>query len=297
MSTTSPHSLSLDQAIRQILQKNFDADSKICFITLLKIIDNVLQKPGNEKVRSLRTGNATIRTKIIDKHGHHVLNACGFVHQPNDPRWQREERLVLLESNEDTQLLVKVRHTLARIAVLELGLQAGDIPTYKAPETKVTTTTTTTTDFDVYAGNRFDGQSAAVGTNLGPPENWKSKTEQDLEALKKREAQIQRELANKRGNNNNNNTHHRPAVDGLFAGPKTVTVVPTGSVLRRGHGQFHRSETDIIHAVVEQQHEGGLFATGLPFSATARQAAGLRNKGIYDQGDAGPGKTQKVQGI
>ena len=204
------HSLSLDQAIRRILEKNFDADSKICLLTLLKIIDNVLQKPGNEKVRSLRTGNATIRSKIIDKEGHFFLMACGFVHFANDPQWQREERLVLLESNEDTPLLVKARHTLARIAVLELGIQSGEIPTYKAPPPPVTTTATNTSTstststnttsaaaFDVYAGNRFDGQSASVGTHMGPPENWKSKTEQDLKALQKREAQIQRELANK----------------------------------------------------------------------------------------------------
>ena len=240
-STTSPHapspshspsppSLSLDQAIRKILEKNFDADSKICLLTLLKIIDNVLQKPGNEKVRSLRTGNATIRTKIIDKHGHFFLMACGFVHFAKDPQWQREERLVLLESNEDTPLLVKARHTLARIAVHELGIQAREIPTYKAPPPPVTVTTTATNTnttsaaaaaFDVYAGNRFDGQSASVGMNLGAPENWKSKFEQDLEALQKREAQIQRELANKTARTTK---IKQSTTNGAT---KTVTVTPT----------------------------------------------------------------------
>jgi hypothetical protein len=53
------------------------------------------------------------------------------------------------------------------------------------------TSTTTSTGFNIYQGRRFDGQSAAVGANLGPPEGWKSKTEQELNRLQKQQAKMQ----------------------------------------------------------------------------------------------------------
>lgn len=196
---------SVEQAIRVILEKNFDADSKVCFLTLLKILDNILQKPGNEKVRALRTGNATIKSKILDNHGHHLLMACGFVHEPADIKWQTEERLVLPTKTENTELLVKARHTLARIGVLELGLQSTDIPKYKPPPAPVAMAASSSSNnnssggFDVYSGSRFDGQSAALGTDLSAPKNWKSKTEQELQALKQREQKLQRQLQQPKG--------------------------------------------------------------------------------------------------
>ena len=120
----------------------------------------------------------------------------------------------MLERNEDTELLVNTRHTLAKCAVHELGLPPGDIPTYKAPIKKILNTTTSATanfhsnsnSFDVYAGNRFDGQSAAVGTDLGAPKHWKSKTEQELEALQQREQKLQRQLQLQTGTTTTTNT-------------------------------------------------------------------------------------------
>jgi len=111
---------------------------------------------------------------------------------------------LLSEEREDTDLLVKARHTLARFAVRELGLQPGDLPAYKAPPPKpvvgnARTAAAQTNAFDVYSGNRFDGQSAAAGTNLGAPANWQSKTERELSDLKQREEKIRRELMAKAG--------------------------------------------------------------------------------------------------
>jgi hypothetical protein len=45
-----------------------------------------------------------------------------------------------------------------------------------------------TDTFNVYQGQRYDGQSAAVGTNLGPPPaHWKSATGTKLEVLQKQQ--------------------------------------------------------------------------------------------------------------
>merc|ERR1712224_1094942 len=92
------------------------------------------------------------------------------------------------------------------------------LPTYRPPpHQKITvsqstnaftgrTTTSTNTGFDVYSGRRFDGQSASIGTNLGPPPGWKSKTESDLDALKRREKQITKQLQNNSKNDNSNSS-------------------------------------------------------------------------------------------
>ena len=199
LSSSSSRPPSIDEAVRWILSKNFDADSRVCFLTLLKIIDNILQKPGNEKVRTLRVNNKTIRSKILDRQGHFVLLACGFVHEPADLKWRTEERLVLTEKNEDTQLLIRARHTLARIATLELRLTAEDLPRYVPPPKTQPPAAAAASGggsgsggggFDVFRGSRFDGQSAAAGTNLGAPENWTSRTERDLSKLRQREAKL-----------------------------------------------------------------------------------------------------------
>ncbi|OEU09746.1 hypothetical protein FRACYDRAFT_194726 [Fragilariopsis cylindrus CCMP1102] len=208
----------VDSSIQLILEKNFDINSKICVITLLKIIDNVIQKPNNNKVRTIRTSNTTIQQKIINNYGHHFLIACGFIivekaeAQMTMSDGNDDERLVLNEIQEDTEFLIYARHTLARIAVYELNIKADTLPSFRPPPPKVTfgigesgntSTTTTNTGFNVYEGKRFDGQAAATGTNLGPPSGWKSKTETELEILQKRELKLEKELALATKNNNN----------------------------------------------------------------------------------------------
>jgi len=285
MSASSPPSVK--EAVRLILEKNFDADSKICFLTLLKIIDNILQKPGNEKVRSLRTANATIRSKILDKHGHHVLMACGFVHEPADLKWNTEERLLLTEDKEDTQILIKARHTLARIATLELGLQAGDIPPYKAPPAPVSInnnkTTTTTSSFDVYSGNRFDGQSASIGSNLGPPKNWKSKTEQELEALKQREAKLQAKMAKKPSAIKAKVAVDRQWTVFLPGQTQSVTEIaaPTTSA-GAGAGTSTKGDASLLASHFQQQHAKRVAADNRGFTTKAmRDLEKLKKTKVY----------------
>ena len=187
-----------EKAIRTILAHNFDTDSTVCLITLIKVLDNILHKPQNDKVRCLRTGNATIKSKIMDKHGHNVLLVCGFVLESQSS--SEEERFVLYEQNEETAFLVNVRHTLAKTLVQDLQVSPEKVPPFRPPLPKLTisqTATTTNTGFDVYSGQRFDGQAAAVGTPLGPPAGWTSKTETELAHLQRREAQIIQQFAKK----------------------------------------------------------------------------------------------------
>jgi hypothetical protein len=67
-STTTTKLTSPKQAIQLILQSNFDSTSKTYFITILKIIDNLLcttqsSLEKQKKVRSLRLSNPTIQKK------------------------------------------------------------------------------------------------------------------------------------------------------------------------------------------------------------------------------------------
>jgi hypothetical protein len=215
----------LDFAVQQVLKNNFDADSKVCLTTVMKMIDNLLAKPDNEQVRSIRLTNPTFHSKVVQKQGHLILLAAGFVVHP-DPNavaadtdnsttlsttistastGGEEQRLILHPHHEDTQFLVEIRRRIHTVLVHELNTKPDTLPTQpevrRRVEVRTTTdpsghtTTTTSTGFDVYRGQRFDGQSAAVGTRLGPPDGWKSKTEQQLEKLQNRQRLLEEQAA------------------------------------------------------------------------------------------------------
>ena len=59
----------LEAAIQQLLDNNFDADSKVAIVTLLKIIDNILSKPYDPKLRMLKLSNAVVQKKIATRLG------------------------------------------------------------------------------------------------------------------------------------------------------------------------------------------------------------------------------------
>ena len=58
----------IDGSITQLLQSNFDQDSKIVIITILKILDNILQQPYNGKVRKIRLQNKAFHKKVVSIH-------------------------------------------------------------------------------------------------------------------------------------------------------------------------------------------------------------------------------------
>ena len=59
----------LEAALDRLLNNNFDVDSKETIVTLLKIIDNVISKPGDPKVRTLKLSNAVMQKKIVSRQG------------------------------------------------------------------------------------------------------------------------------------------------------------------------------------------------------------------------------------
>ncbi|KAG7354525.1 PUB domain containing protein [Nitzschia inconspicua] len=197
----------VDAAVSRILNNNFDVDSKTCILTLIKVLDNVLQQPNNDKVRTIRLNNPNFAKKVVEKQGHYVLMACGFnktTTNNNMSSQPQEEFLTLDGESEDTQLIVHTRHVLTQVAIHQLQCPADAIPTFLPPKPKIQfqqttnaagfTSTTTNTGFNIYQGQRYDGQSAAVGTNLGPPQGWKSKTEQQLSKLQQQKAKLEEKL-------------------------------------------------------------------------------------------------------
>lgn len=193
----------LETSLTKLLNNNFDADSITCIQTCLKVIDNILQKPGNEKVRSIRYENPAMQKKIISKQGGvDILYSCGFILQEEEQKLlmkpgQGESFLVLQEANEDTDWLVHARHTLSQVAVHQLKCKPEDLPQFQPPKRKLSLSSSNNRNdssggggFNVYQGRRFDGQSASVGQSLGPPKGWKSATETQLETLEKKQAQL-----------------------------------------------------------------------------------------------------------
>ena len=59
----------LQLAVDTLLKNNFDVDTKPCIVTLIKVIDNVLQKPDEPKVRSIRLQNAAFQKKVVQRKG------------------------------------------------------------------------------------------------------------------------------------------------------------------------------------------------------------------------------------
>eukprot|EP00933_Yihiella_yeosuensis_P058069 TRINITY_DN5828_c1_g1_i1.p1 TRINITY_DN5828_c1_g1~~TRINITY_DN5828_c1_g1_i1.p1 ORF type:complete len:201 (+),score=53.94 TRINITY_DN5828_c1_g1_i1:94-696(+) len=59
-----------------------------CYVTLLKLLNNIVEHPAEEKFRHLKTTNATLRSKVFDIPGAtDFLESIGFRHQ--------EDQLVL----------------------------------------------------------------------------------------------------------------------------------------------------------------------------------------------------------
>ncbi|KAL3940883.1 MAG: hypothetical protein SGBAC_004649 [Bacillariaceae sp.] len=197
-STIASRKPMLEASLSKLLNSNFDTDSLTCIQTCLKVVDNILQKPGNDKVRSIRYKNPAMEKKIISKPGGvDILYSCGFILQEEQQllakAGQGESFLVLPDKNEDADWLVHVRHTLSQVAIHQLKCKPDMLPQFQPPVPKAAVGNGTFGQgFNVYQGSRYDGQSAVVGQSLGPPKGWKSATEAQLESLEKKQAQLAR---------------------------------------------------------------------------------------------------------
>jgi hypothetical protein len=61
--------IQMEMALKSLFENNFDVDSKACILTLIKILDNVLQNPLEPKVRSLRMENKAFSNKVVSRKG------------------------------------------------------------------------------------------------------------------------------------------------------------------------------------------------------------------------------------
>jgi hypothetical protein len=195
----------MDAAVTRILQGSFDADSQACLLTLHKVLDNVLLKPADDRVRTIRLQNATFHKKVASRPGGvDFLLACGFTHQQaTTPLLATspavgEETLVLLPANEQQSRLLSARRLIRQRLVQDLGMKEDQLPVLQRPAPSISQTTSSSSStggFDPYAGHRYDAQSAAVGANLGPDPDYVSPTTRQLQILQARQKKLEAQAA------------------------------------------------------------------------------------------------------
>jgi hypothetical protein len=222
--------ISPEHAWNKILQSNFDATSKDCLHSLLKIIDNLLSRPNEPKVRSIRCANAAFDKKIGSvSGGYDLLFSIGFVpkyppallswgtaasQQQQQQQTPPPEMLELPPDRESRETLLRARTVLIRSAIVDFGMEEGSLPVApkfsppppSAHATTTTTTTnltrqgvdTTTSGFNVYKTHSYNIQSAA----LGAPDPYSdtstgatlSITERQLNELQSKKDRLEREM-------------------------------------------------------------------------------------------------------
>ncbi|KAL7540700.1 hypothetical protein ACHAWF_006759 [Thalassiosira exigua] len=209
-----------DQAWDVVLRSNFDATSKDCLNTLLKIIDNLLSRPNDPKVRSIRCANAAFEKKVgLCSGSYDFLYSIGF--SPTYPSIlggmsagnARPETLEL--TNESRETLLRGRKALIQSAVRDLGTEEDDFP--PLPKTLESLPTSTlaappapapesrhnsrgpTSGFNVYKTHSHNIQSAAVGAPdpYSDAASTMSTTERQLQQLQSKKDKMEREMHSK----------------------------------------------------------------------------------------------------
>ena len=184
----------LQDALTKILQSNFDQASQICIVTLIKVIDNVIQKPNDPKVRSIRLANPVVSEKIVSRGGVDYLLACGFVRRstpaPLLSKSNQDEECLVME-NESTSLLEKARRFLMTTAIHELHMNADDLPKYKPPPPVSVSSAGSAAPvrFNPYQGHRHNTTGQPQ-----PPESYVSPTETKLLQLKAKQSRLEAQL-------------------------------------------------------------------------------------------------------
>mmetsp|Transcript_14638 Transcript_14638/g.21591 ORF Transcript_14638/g.21591 Transcript_14638/m.21591 type:complete len:588 (+) Transcript_14638:71-1834(+) len=254
----------LEKAIQTLLQSNFDADTQTCVVTIIKVLDNILQKPQNRKVRSIRLANAAFSKKVVErKGGVEFLIACGFqIKEESLPLLSKEEEgekyLIIAEESEDTAHIVKARCLLAAAAINDLSMGDEELPKYKPPPPKPTgnhSERTNVQEFNPFKGNRFDAKSAAIGQKLGPGDNYVSITEKKVQELQSQQKKLEESMHNKVGDREISAFLPNTAsvvMDPSFGNAAAAAGQSDGYLLAK---QFQKREQD------RQQREEGGFTT------------------------------------
>jgi len=202
------------QAMRYIVNSNFDQDSQECLQTILKMVDNLLSK-NDAKFRSIRISNKTVDTKIISKKGGlDLFFALGFEYDDsqglafdfdNSKSRQREvggqsDMIILRPEDEDHELLTKAREELSHMLTAELNVSNEDVPSMPRVKPLLGTAigASAAPSFDPYKSRSFNIQAAAVGAPNpdsiipdGTVSAGKSVTEQKLEILQQKQQRLE----------------------------------------------------------------------------------------------------------
>ncbi len=257
--------MSPEHAWNVILQSNFDATSKDCLHALLKIIDNLLSRPNEPKVRSIRCANAAFNKKVGSVlGGYDFLFSVGFVPKyPSLISWgtassqQRPpppETLELTPEHESRETLLLARAVLVNSAVVDFGMEEGALspaPKFSpAPPAPASSPPLVNSGFNVYKTHSYNIQSAA----LGAPDPYSdvatgttmSTTERQLKDLEFKKKKLEHEMQS-------NIVSNRGLVafrDG--SGPIRIDDPVTGSTTAVGEG---KSDSSLVAARMKRIEE------------------------------------------
>lgn len=292
----------LEEAVALLLANNFDADSIVCLKTILKIVDNLLHKPGNVTVRRLKLSNATVWSKIGQRRGGlDILVACGFEKEPtpsqilaspfaaassantnnnstadetNSSSFKQSDTLHLPPNNEDQSTLITARRLLETRLMQDLKVPDSQIPIFRPPPPPISAQGTSGS-FNVYAGHRFDAQSAAVGTQLGPPPGgqYQSKTATQLSQLQQQHARLEKRMHQQR---------QQQSLDRQWRAFRPNDAPPTARSMGTSSSSAPSSDSALLAARMQQQtaarkqREEGGFTT-----AAMRELERLQKQKVY----------------
>eukprot|EP00591_Stephanopyxis_turris_P010493 CAMPEP_0195528756 /NCGR_PEP_ID=MMETSP0794_2-20130614/31045_1 /TAXON_ID=515487 /ORGANISM="Stephanopyxis turris, Strain CCMP 815" /LENGTH=564 /DNA_ID=CAMNT_0040659943 /DNA_START=402 /DNA_END=2096 /DNA_ORIENTATION=- len=198
--------LTCEQSLDRIMLSHFDAVSKDCIMTLLKIVNNLLQKPLDSRVRSINLSNRAFHKKVGDVAGGvDFLLACGFSFAQPPPGvggGNQKEMVELLPRNE-SQVKLKGARDMLHVRAKELGVHQSDLPTIHIPSSSCPSSrgrgdANIRTEFDPFKGHKFNTQAAALGANpntVAPDgTSYVSNVEKQLNNLTKKAEQMEKSL-------------------------------------------------------------------------------------------------------
>lgn len=116
-------------AIAQLRMSAFDADAAECLSTLIKMLDNLVARPGEGKIRCVRLGNPKYHA-AVGRHpgGTDILRAVGFVDDNASAAASSFELSIILnDEDEDDEITLGVR-ALVALEATSLGVRLPPAP-------------------------------------------------------------------------------------------------------------------------------------------------------------------------
>lgn len=267
--------LTCEGALNKLTSSHFDVDSKDCIKTLIKVLDNILYKPGEKKTRTIRFSNPAFHKKIGSKAGGiEFLLACGFTAKDigqtnnNNVAINANSTLELLPANESPKRLLEARQLLQRRAV-EVGVSKDDLPTIRpipktiAPSHNTTNNTSSTGSFNIYRTHAHNTQAASLGANntsgvgggIGPDGTvYVSKIQRELDSLNKKQEMMEKKMKNKPLDRNW--TAYRPGEQQSSSSSTTSTADSFGESTR-GDGALIAQRAQRMEMERKKREEGG----------------------------------------